>query len=224
MVREYITETALQKKKQMKEHTLFGRIYVYIKDPLPGEFDLDSVLREIENTIPERLALEVDSIFIGQFEELSSRALQALYKDGTIFLTNKQRSEQKMVEDIVHELAHSIEDVRAVDIYTDDTVKKEFLGKRKRLLDILQSNGYHIPASSVLDPDYSEAFDAFLYETVGYPELAALTMGLFISPYAITSLREYFASGVEEFFAGDITAIQKISPQLVMKIREITGF
>ena len=129
-----------------------------------------------------------------------------------------------MVEDILHELAHSIEEVRAIDIYGDGAVEREFLGKRKRLLDILRSNGYHIPASSVMNPEYTLEFDAFLYEKIGYPELAALTMGLFISPYAITSLREYFASGLEEYFVGDIAAINNISPQLVTKLREITGY
>tara|TARA_B100000029_G_C17328887_1_gene870944 strand:+ start:64 stop:735 length:672 start_codon:yes stop_codon:yes gene_type:complete len=223
MVREYVKESATQRRQNMKEQLLFGRIYVYVKDPLPADFDLGYVIDEVEATIPERLAHEVESIFIGQFDELASRHLHAIYKDGTIFLTNQQFGEQKMVEDIIHELAHSMEESRAIEIYADGSVEKEFLGKRKRLLDILVASGYAVDTAALLNPDYSEAFDSFLYQTIGYPKLTALTMGLFISPYAITSLREYFASGIEEYFGGDIGAIKKISPQLTLKITELTG-
>ena len=97
-------------------------------------------------------------------------------------------------------------------------------GKRKRLFDIFKAEGYNVSISDFLNSDYSKEFDYFLYEDVGYPELASLVMGLFISPYAVTSLREYFASGFEEYFSGDLGAIKKISPQLVLKIEEFTGF
>ena len=69
----------------------------------------------------------------------------------------------------------------------------------------------------------SKKFDEFLYEDVGYPELTALTMGLFVSPYAVTSLREYFATGFEEYIMGDITSFRKISPHLFAKLSEMNN-
>ena len=58
----------------------------------------------------------------------------------------------------------------------------------------------------------------FLYADVGYPLLTSLTMGLFISPYAATSLREYFARGFEEYYIGDRKYLTNISPVLYNKI------
>ena len=87
----------------------------------------------------------------------------------------------------------------------------------------MEANGYPVFESDFLDPEYSKKFDEFLYEDVGYPELAALTMGLFISPYAVTSLREYFATGFEEYIMGDITSFRKISPHLFAKLSEMNN-
>jgi len=219
----FIVKSAERHLRERKEHMLFGRISVFIKDPLPKYFDISSALSMVEQLLPEFAVSEIESVFIGQFEELSSRDLHALFKDGTIYLTNEQTSEQKMVEDVVHECAHSIEEIRAFDIYADDTIEREFLGKRKRLLDIMEANGYPVFESDFLNPEYSKKFDEFLYEDVGYPELTALTMGLFVSPYAITSLREYFATGFEEYIMGDINSFRKISPQLFAKLSEMNN-
>ena len=43
-------------------------------------------------------------------------------------------------------------------------------------------------------------FDNFLYKKIGYDKLSLLTSGLFLSPYSITTIREYFASGLIRLF------------------------
>ena len=59
----------------------------------------------------------------------------------------------------------------------------------------------------------------FLYQTIGYDKLANLVQGLFISPYAATSLREYFATGFTDFYMdSDHKFLQKISPALYSKL------
>ena len=126
-----------------------------------------------------------------------------------------------MVDDIVHEIAHSVEMLFRTQLYLDEAIKKEFLGKRKRLLDILEQEGYNIYKNEFLDLDYSKAFDEFLYKDVGYPTLISLTMGLFVSPYAATSLREYFANGFENYFLGDKQYLRKLSPYLFNKVQNI---
>ena len=46
-------------------------------------------------------------------------------------------------------------------------------------------------------------------------------MGLFISPYAATSLREYFATGFEAYYMGKKDQLDKISPVLYDTIDKI---
>ena len=70
-----------------------------------------------------------------------------------------------------------------------------------------------------MDTEYNEDFDMFLYETVGYDKLALLTQGIFISPYAATSLREYFATGFSDYYIeSNHNYLKTVSPQLYKKI------
>jgi len=194
---------------------------VYVKDPMPKNINLTAVLEEIESIIPHQLAKEIDTIYVGRFEELAERELQALYKDGALYLTNLQRSEEQMVENIIHELAHAIEEAYGADIYMDGSIEREFIGKRKRLFDILNAEGYDLPLDPFMNSEYSSEFDNFLYKEIGYPTLTVMTMGLFLSPYAATSLREYFANGFEGYYTEEARYLQKVSPQLFTKIDNI---
>ena len=85
--------------------------------------------------------------------------------------------------------------------------------------DLLWTAGYKAPLSFFMEIEYDKEFDMFLYEKVGYDKLSSLLMGLFISPYAATSLREYFATGFTDFYTHpDHKTLQKVSPQLYKKI------
>jgi len=44
---------------------------------------------------------------------------------------------------------------------------------------------------------------------------------LFYSPYAITSLREYWANGFENYLLGDRERLKDLSPILFRKVEEI---
>ena len=69
------------------------------------------------------------------------------------------------------------------------------------------------------DVEYNKEFDMFLYEKIGYDKLSSIMMGMFINPYAATSLSEYFATGFTEFYINsDHKFLQKISPELYRKI------
>ena len=63
----------------------------------------------------------------------------------------------------------------------------------------------------------------FLYQDVGYALLTTLTMGLFVSPYAATSLREYFATGFDKYYLEDRRYLKNISPILFEKIEYISN-
>ena len=222
-IQDYLVDSFNKNLKSRKEETIFGSIPVYVNDPLPDEINIGLVLQTVENAIPEHLVYGVEAIYVEHLEEFTERAINAVYKNGSIYVTNFQEDDEDMIDDIVHEIAHSAEMLYRKQIYGDEAVVKEFLGKRKRLLDILAQEGYTIDAETFLDPNYSRPVDNFLYQKVGYPLLTTLTQGLFVSPYSTTSVREYFAIGFEEHFLKDSNYVKKICPQLFAKILELSS-
>ena len=133
-VNDYIKDSAEQAKKNRKERLLYNRIVVYIKDPLPEDFNLDLVIQNIENMVPSQLTYSVDSIFIGQFDHFHKNNTNAFYENGAIYTTNKQANEIDLIDDIVHELAHSIEEFAGDVIYADGNIENEFFRKKKKTL------------------------------------------------------------------------------------------
>jgi len=211
----------IKKKNKLLENenlTFFGSINVVVKDRLPEEISLRTVLRRVENLLPSYYVNNIDAIYVGQFQEFIEKETNAAYKDGALYIINDQSDENDMIDDIIHEIAHAVEEIAGKEIYEDNKVEVEFLGKRKRLESILRSENYEVQKYDFLNSRYSEEFDIFLYRKVGYPLLTSLTMGLFVSPYAITSLREYFARGFEEYYLGDRKYLTNISSMLYNKI------
>tara|TARA_Y100000310_G_scaffold5408_1_gene6331 strand:- start:10 stop:693 length:684 start_codon:yes stop_codon:yes gene_type:complete len=222
LIKEYIKNSAKTALKESKERFLHGQIPVHIKDSFIQPIDLDFVLKRVEHILPESLLNAVDSIYVGQFDLLNKREVNAVYYEGSIYVTNHQDDEDDLLDDIIHEIAHSVEEVRGIEIYPDGLIKQEFLGKRTRLESMLKPEGFNIPSGWFSNPEYSREFDEFLYKDVGYPLLTSLTMGLFYSPYGITSLREYFANGFEALFLhNDGHYLKKISPQLFSKLEAL---
>jgi len=221
---EYIRYSATNSVNSQKERLLHNRVLVHVKNPLPEGFDLNYVLSFIEEHIPASLFYFIDSVFIGHFKRFEKQNINAFYEDGAIYVTNEQSDENDMIDDVVHELSHSLEHPLGELIYSDNLVEKEFLGKRKRLYQILTAEGYETSLMSFLEIEHDKNFDKYLYKTIGYDKLTVLTMGLFISPYGATSIREYFANGFEHYFLQDRNYVQRISPLLYNKIEEIVDY
>jgi len=217
---EYIKKSRNKVLKENKEKSLHGKLF-YIQDPLPNDIDTDSVIKYVEKQIPSHLMHFVDSIYVGNFDFLNKKNINALYKDDAIYVTNDQTNEEDMIDDIIHEIAHSVEELMNEEIYFDGEIEREFIGKRQRLCSLLNSEGYNIPPSTCLQPEYDDKFDWFLYQEVGYETLTNIVMGLFYSPYAATSLREYFANGFEHYFIGDRKYLSNISPKLYNKLTDM---
>jgi len=219
-LKTYISESA---KKVTSNKYLFGNIQVFVKDPLPEDFDLSAVMSSVEKLIPSRFVRNVEVVYIGQFETLIRRDLDAAYHDGAIYLSNEQDNTEDMIDDIVHEIAHAVEEAEGLEMYSDNEIEREFLGKRQRLHDLLKAEGYDVDIRDFMNPEYSQEFDNFLDDTVGYPTLTSISMGLFFSPYAATSLREYFANGFEAvYYHRENTYLKKISPKLYNKIENLS--
>ena len=222
LIKEYIKSSAKSVLKESKERYLHGHIPVHIKDSFIQPIDLDFVLKKVEHILPAALLNAIDSIYVGQFGILNKREVNAMYYEGSVYVTNHQDDEDDLLDDIIHEIAHSVEEMRGIEIYPDGLIEQEFLGKRTRLESLLKSEGFKVPSEWINNPEYSIEFDEFLYKDVGYPLLTGLTMGLFYSPYGITSLREYFANGFEAVFLHkDGHYLKKISPHLFSKLETL---
>lgn len=219
--KDYIKSSHKKSKKSVGEHNV-GNIQVIIKDYFTNDIDLDMVLDDVSSKVPHEFLQLVDYIIIGQFKELLSRSVNAAYMDGAIYATNDQTNEEDLIDDIIHEIAHAVEEKHFMEIYSDKYVEKEFLGKRERLFHLLEQEKIESSYQDFLDPEYSEEFDSFLYFEVGYPLLSAVSVNLFYSPYAITSLREYFANGFEAYFNNrDRNRIMSLSPILFDKLEKL---
>ena len=221
---DFISESLKRNKKKKVEYK-FGDGYVFIKDPLPDNIDIQHVLDTVEELIPYSIRYMVESIMIGDFEEFREREINALYKDGSIYITNAQTDNEDMIDDIVHEIAHAVEEENGYDIYAlDNKLISEFRMKRHRLKSFLEDAGISTQGYDFGDVEYSLEFDDYLLHTVGYPVLSALCVGLFPTAYSPTSIREYFATGFEAYFLGDKDYLKKTCPVLYRKIKEILRY
>ncbi len=221
MNKDYIKSSHKKSKKSVGEHSL-GQIQVIIKDHLTNDIDLDYVLDDVASKIPHEFLQLIDYVIIGQFKELMSRSVNAAYMDGAIYATNEQTNEDDLIDDIIHEIAHAVEEKHFMDIYSDKYLEKEFLGKRERLYHLLEQEKLELNYQDFLNPEYSKEFDNFLYFEVGYPLLSAVSVNLFYSPYAVTSLREYFATGFEAYFnERNRNRVMTMSPILFDKLDKL---
>jgi hypothetical protein len=195
-------------------------IHVYVDSPLNNkEIDLEKLISKVESTIPSHLLSEVEMVIVGWFDEFENRKINAFYKDGTLHISNIQDNMIDMYDDIVHEIAHSFEEPYGYEIYGDKKIENEFLRKRKYLHDILWKMGHKIPLNVFMDTEYNEELDMFLYEKIGYNKLSSIVQGVFVSAYAPTSLREYFATGFTEYYLdSNHNYLKKISPELYKKL------
>ena len=214
-LREYIKESS---SKKPEHYFVAGNTTVFVKDPLPDNIEISELLNRLESKIPNYFMHNIDVIYVGQFDILNIKEVNALYSDGAIYVTNAQDDVQDMLDDIIHEIAHSLEEIYSAEIYADQNIEGEFLGKRVRLQRIFKSHDHDISAHDFKQTEYSPDLDELFYKEIGYPTMRSLTSGLFYSPYAATSLREYFANGFENFYLGDRNYLKQISPKLFEKI------
>ena len=216
----FIRESADKSLRSQKHFKIFGLIDFFIKDPLPDNIDILNVIKNVEEKIPFQITSEVDAFYVGRFKEFEERQVNAMYRDGAIFVSNDQDDDADMIDDLIHELAHAAEDIYAREIYSDNKIQQEFIGKRKRLRDLIYEYGYLDDASHVsfTNIEYSKELDDFLYKELGYDKLETFCAGLFIRPYAVTSIREYFATALEHYLLENPSYVKRISPVAFEKV------
>ena len=212
---------SINKSKRLKDTYSLHDIEIFIKDQMPDHIDMDFVLKYIKIRIPANLLRGVDMIYVGKFKDLEDKEANALYADGAIYLTNDQDDDKDLIDDIIHEIAHSIEGLYGHGIYEDGAVIREFLSKRKRLYVDLKANDYAPPLELQFKTEYVQEIDDYLYKEVTYEAMWHFVGGLFPSPYAATSVREYFARGFEEYTMDNKRELKQLCPVLYNKIEAL---
>lgn len=208
-------------QKKLKDRKLFNKIYVWEKDPVLDSVDIDKALEVLAQKMPKHYFTNVEGIYIGQFPELIKRQLSALYEDNAIYITNNVMDTTDLLQNIVHEIAHAVEETLGDKIHNNQDLIYEFVVKREKLKEILGLNGFDTKNQNFVEIDFSEDFDEYLYQEIGYPVLNTLTTNLFVSPYGATCYREYFANGFEHFYLDDFTSVKEISPKLYALLSKI---
>jgi len=221
-MKSFIDETSQENQRNQKHFKIFGTIDLFIMNELPKKVDILRVIEEVEEKIPFHLTNEVEIFYVGAFKEFQEKQVNAMYKNGAIYITNDQDNIPDMVDDVIHEIAHAAEHVHARTIYSDNKIQNEFLGKRERLKDMIQEYGYLDGKSISFDElEYSKELDDYLYKDLGYDKLETFCLGLFIKPYAVTDIREYFATALEEYLLGDREYTKRISPIAYEKVHVV---
>ena len=217
---KYITNSVQNLQEKYKTYNLYD-IPVHLIDLFTNDIDLNSVISHIEQIIPRHLLHNIDVIYAANMKDFmkQNRTFNAMYKDNAIYISPEQDNEEDLLDDIVHEIAHSFEKEYYDILYKDEMLEREFLGKRNTLHYLIDK-----PTLNKLyynSTEYNAKFDNHMYNDIGYDKLRIISSGLFYSPYAITSLREYWANGFENYLLGDRERLKDLSPVLYTKIEEI---
>lgn len=208
---------SMRRGKKLRDEYKLNDVSVVIKDRLPENVDIEFVFKYINARIPFHLTKNIEVVYVGQFPEMKERDINAYFENDAIYVTNEQDDEMDMIEDIVHEISHAVEQYNQEFIYGQGAIQREFIAKRKRLSSLL-SQKYDVPDTFNHDFEFDQAIDDFLYRTVGYDALNQICVNIFPSGYAATSVSEYWAKGFEELFIGDKQLLKDLCPVLYKKM------
>ena len=210
-----------EQQKNRSEYVLFNSIPVFIKDKITNEIDINKLIQSLESMLPYPTSGMLKSVVVGEHPLFAKRKINAFYHDNILYVSNQQDDLNDMLDDIVHEYSHAYEEIHAEKLYSDGAIKDEFLNKRIVLERTLRHEGYDTLQFDFNNINFNQSLDNFLLSVVGYERFEKITKyGLFINPYAATSLREYFATGFEEYILGDHQELKTISPILYSKLEE----
>lgn len=198
-----------------------GYFNIVFKDHFINDINYKYVFNNINNLLPDHFLNLVEIVYVGQFDFLIQRDVNASYMDGAIYVSNIQDDEADLTDDIVHEIAHAVEEAHGEEIYSDRYLEQGFVAKRHQLQRVLKYLGIQTSQYDFNNISYDEGFDKFLYKEIGYEKLNNLSIGIYLSPYSMTSIREYFARGFEEYFLGDRSYLRKVCPYIYSKITSL---
>lgn len=208
----------IQNQNNKREYSV-GNIQIFLIEK--SNINFSEVVEKLK-LFPKPLLELIDNIYVGYFPDLEKKAVNAAYLEGSIYLLPDHGSVEDATDDIMHELGHAYEESNKDFIYGDQDIAYEFLAKRRHLKSILASQGFDVDNHDFEDVNYSFDMDQLYFVNIGYPLLQALTTNLFLNPYSVTSLREYFASAFEYYFLyKNRKDIKELCPATYRKLEEI---
>ena len=218
---EALTRYVSQSSKR-KKHYRISNVDVFIKDPLPEYIDVEQVLLSVQKKLFNNYNIinSVDVIYVGQFEEFIKYGYNAMYKDGAIYVSNEQDDLKDMLDDIIHEYAHALEEKNYNLIYSDKKIQKEFLAKRSILENRLKDK-YDLSEYDLSSINYNAELDDFFRNIVGYNKLRGYVKDIFLDSYSVTNINEYFATAFDKYFLSNRLNVKVMCPQAFKKIETI---
>ena len=126
MKRRKVVNYVKSSNKHLPEYN-FGSFQMFVQDPLPDHIDVHEIFSDIKSVIPDHILESLDVIYVGDFSFLKEREINAMYSDGAIYISNTQDDNEDLKDDIVHELAHAIDEKYHDFIYADGKIAAEFL-------------------------------------------------------------------------------------------------
>jgi len=194
-----------------------------VKDKLHDDINIEKIMGLLRSNLPISSYIGIKNVYFGEFDILTKRKLTALHHKDNIYIdSTKAKHEKDVIDDLVHEFAHRFEENNSEKIYEDGKIINEYLGKMNRLHDLITQDYdldyFGMSYFDFINTEYDPKFDKFLYEKVGYTEIENMAPTLFIRPYAATSVREYFATGFEDYYLEGGLQLKKISPILYSRI------
>ena len=217
-VRNYILESS---NIERQEVIAFGNVEVNIIQPLPESVSLAKVLHMISGLLPKDYYRGISKIQVSDHPKFANKEFNAMYQDGTLYVSPDQDNEEDMIDDIIHETAHHLEVIALEEIYGDQRIISEFVKKRKELRYELAAEGYDVKSYDFEELKYDKQFDDFLHKRVGYQTIKYLMQYDFVRPYGATSLREYFACAFQEYYLGNRDRLFDRCPAVYKKIDEL---
>lgn len=222
-------ENYIQKRNPMKNDKMFkitNNVSLVITSKLSSNVDLEYVLNFLRTKIHQKFWNCVDGVYVAELPDFKRRNINAIFKDDVVYVTGKQDSSEDFLDDIVHELGHGIEEKYRDLIYGDGHLENDFLQKRVKVYNkYFKKSGLDNKKlyNLFIHPEYSKELDDFFYRDIGYDKLRNMTNDLFMTPYGITSLREYWANTFENFVLGQKERAKEICPKVCQKIVYLLG-
>ena len=155
------------KEQQNIEYLLFNSIPIIIKDKLSNNIDIKNLINSIENALPYSFRKLINSIIILNDPAFSQRKINAFYHNDKLFISNNQDNENDILDDIVHEYSHALEEKFEEEIYFDGSIKDEFVNKRIQLERILRTSGYDTEKYNFKEINYDKSLDNLFLSVVG---------------------------------------------------------
>ena len=197
----------------------YGKLTVVFKDNFVNDIDHEKVFLRVNNLLPEHFLELIDIIYVGDFNFMREREINASFKDGAIYLSNiEQDDESDLIDDIIHEFAHAVERKYGYQIYLDGKIEDNFLAKRRKLRSLLKYDNYDVSKVDFTDLEFSPEMDNLIKNKIGYRKLEPYIKNLFLGGYSVTSVNEYFARGFEEFYLGNVVYLKTVCPYIYNKL------